>query len=356
MSRASGNVSAKIAEANQMAGQVGGLSGHKKTLLSFPPCYVLKPLRLDHRGIREIYFYEAAKESIETTENQGHDMFSNATDASQLIEVLDRFAIWVALRIVQDPYVVDSKRRILRSQRVLENQRNLLERLHPFLPQYFGVIEHTRDLQFSASLRLEASGIRKEDSDSYLVLEDITAKYSKPCTIDVKMGKQSYEPDADKEKQKSEINKYPQQMEFGLRIVGMRVYDPSHKDACENGFVFFTKHYGRSLREREKLKDAFIIYFGVGNSERSLSCVISQLRVIEQWFLSNDSFCFYASSLLISYEGETDSYCAQNMAEVKMIDFARVRRQSGGDQGYLLGLKTLITLLEEILFELNQSL
>jgi 1D-myo-inositol-tetrakisphosphate 5-kinase/inositol-polyphosphate multikinase len=353
LSRASGNVSAKIEHAIQMVGQVGGLSGHKKTLLSFPPCYILKPLRLDHRGIREIYFYEAAKESIETTENQGHDMFSNATDVSPLIEVLDRFAIWLALRIVLDSYLVDSERRILRSQRVLENQRNLLERLHPFLPEYFGVIEHQ---QPSASLRLEASGIRKEGSNSYLLLEDITAKYSKPCTIDVKMGKQSYEPDADKEKQERESNKYPQQTEFGLRIVGMRVYDPSHEDACEDGFVFFTKHYGRSLREREKLKDAFIIYFGVGNSERSLSCVISQLRVIEQWFLSNDSFCFYASSLLISYEGETDGDCAQNMAEVKMIDFARVRRQSGGDEGFLLGLKTLTTLLEEILFELNQSL
>ena len=42
-----------------LRGQVGGASVHKKPLLTLEPDYVLKPLLEDHRGVREIAFYEA---------------------------------------------------------------------------------------------------------------------------------------------------------------------------------------------------------------------------------------------------------------------------------------------------------
>jgi hypothetical protein len=47
--------------AKPMVGQVGGVSVHKNPLLTLAPDYVLKPLLLDHRGIREIAFYEAIR-------------------------------------------------------------------------------------------------------------------------------------------------------------------------------------------------------------------------------------------------------------------------------------------------------
>lgn len=340
-----------------MIGQVGGLSEHKKTLLSVPPSYLMKPVRQDHRGIREIHFYEALKMSAETAKDWTQSIALKGARLSPVLDILDNFAIWIALRVLRDPDVVDCKRRVFLSRCVLEKHQNLLKQLHPFLPQYFGVIERKPDEASSSSPKMQALNGRRNELPtgiSYLMLEDITAKYKKPCTIDIKMGKQSYEPDADKEKQEREIKKYPQQKEFGLRIVGMRVYDPAHKEACSNGFVFFTKHYGRSLRARAKLKQALQIFFRAGSSVRSLACVLAQLREIKDWFVSNDSFSFYASSLLISYEAEWDnSNRPQNMATVKMIDFGRVQRQDGGDEGYLLGLNTMTTLLEEVLSELS---
>eukprot|EP00980_Cylindrotheca_fusiformis_P009360 scaffold2047_cov129-Cylindrotheca_fusiformis.AAC.39 len=345
-SRVPGEVSSKIADANRLSGQVGGLSGHKHPLLRLPP-YVLKPLREDFRRIREIYFYEASKMS--TREIEDHPP-ANGGYASRLFETLDSLAVWIALRVLHDPYVVDWNRRMLNAQEVLQKHRNLLTQLQPFLPEYFGVLE-----QSSLSPTLDEGTQAKEKSDiSYLVLEDTTAGYVKPCILDVKMGPQSYEPDADQEKQQKEREKYPPMAEFGLRVVGMRVLDPSHKDAREDGFVFYSKHYWRSQLELEKVKDGIRAFFGAGETEKSISSVLSQLREIQLWFLRNDSFRFYASSLLICYEGgKTGEDCAQ--PTVKMIDFGRVRRNPGGDDGYLLGLKTLTTMIEEILVEVREQ-
>ena len=60
---------ARLAE--PMEGQVGGKSISKKPVLAFPPNYILKPLRNDFRGLREISFYEAIRESLERNETKG---------------------------------------------------------------------------------------------------------------------------------------------------------------------------------------------------------------------------------------------------------------------------------------------
>ena len=44
-----------------MLGQLGGISLNKKPILTLPPDYILKPLRTDARGFREIGFYEMLK-------------------------------------------------------------------------------------------------------------------------------------------------------------------------------------------------------------------------------------------------------------------------------------------------------
>jgi hypothetical protein len=186
--------------------------------------------------------------------------------------------------------------------------------------------------------------------------------FSDPCVIDIKVGMQSYEPDATEEKRLREFRKYPPQSEFGFRIVGMRIYDPSHIGACDNGFVFYDKEFGRSLATREELKEAFVSYFGAGTGTTpgstrsvvrfsSISNILAHLRSIQQWFLENKSFCFCASSLLVVYEGNAEASQNPDLVKVKMIDFGRVRRQAGGDRGYLRGLNTLIKLFEEILEE-----
>ena len=278
--------------------QAGGISSHKKTFLRLEPSYVLKPLRLDHRKVREVGFYDLVNYRLDLAD---------------------------------------------RSNQRLSNQGDLLAWLSTFVPKYYGVAKVKGD-------QLDASAAGGDEDAEYIILEDLTRKYSKPCIIDVKMGTRSFEPDATDEKKLNEAGKYPQQADFGLRIVAIRVYNPSNANADDSGYVYYSKHYGRSLSSRCKLKEAFRAFVGVHGTGEPISNVLKQLEEIKAWFLKNDSFCFYSSSVIIVYEG--DDKCKESSPPiVKMIDFARVRRQRGGDEGYLLGLNTLVTLLHEIASE-----
>jgi len=76
------------------------------------------------------------------------------------------------------------------------------------------------------------------------------------------------------------------------------------------------------------------------------------LTQIKDWFeTGNSSLAFYASSILIAYEGfrHIDVACqTSNEPVMKIIDFAHVCRQAGVDDGYLKGVRTLLKILNEI--------
>jgi len=186
----------------------------------------------------------------------------------------------------------------------------------------------------------------------------------------------------------------------------MRFYDPTHPDADEKGFRCFHKPYGRALITMEEVKEAFQTYFtgglvvveegdkkvkkqlangetaepattetanGETNSNtntsnghkpippaqpqpptqkpsirvRSISSLLVHLRPLVRWFEENKSLRFYASSLLIVYEG--DMTADIDMSSIKMIDFGRVRRESGGDPGYMHGLNTMQSIFTDLL-------
>lgn len=151
------------------------------------------------------------------------------------------------------------------------------------------------------------------------------------------------EPDAPEEKRSREFKKYPLQSEFGFRIVGMRVYDAN----ADGEYRRYTKSYGRDLKTREDVKGAFRLFFAAA-SGKCWTKFLSQLRQVQRWFEENDCFAFYASSILLVYEGEgTDN----DDVTVKLIDFGRVRRQGYGDGGYRYGLETLTSILSDLIHE-----
>lgn len=57
----------------------------------------------------------------------------------------------------------------------------------------------------------------------YLKLEDVTRRFVRPCIMDVKIGRKSYDPFASQEKREEHIRKYPLMDEIGFLILGMRV-------------------------------------------------------------------------------------------------------------------------------------
>ena len=361
--RASKWLSYRVSGAGSMVGQVGGVSAHKRPLLTLEPDYVLKPMQCDHRGLRELAFYEAINAASRKSGSKAYAAFTTVK-ATETPSLLDLVAFSLAL-LLKDPYIVSSERKILNAWAMVEKEAKLLERLYQFLPRYYGMVRHEKS---SDTVEKEESNGAKYKygigMDCYLLLNDITVNFKKPNVIDLKMGSQTFEPDAPDEKKNREQSKYPNQGVFGFRVVGERVYQPSHKNAASDGFVFYPKKFGRSLASRQDLKDAFVTYFGLETIEPSLlgtrlkaiTNVLLKLRSLQHWFRSNTSFRFCASSLLIAYEGDTSSRDTLDLVNVKMIDFGRVRRQSGGDPGYLRGLETISSLLEEISTDWQQKI
>lgn len=82
---------------------------------------------------------------------------------------------------------------------------------------------------------------------------------------------------------------------------------------------------------------------------RTISNILVQLRPIRRWFDENKSLRFYASSLLIVYEGDVVNSPNADMTTVKMIDFGRVRREVGGDHGYITGLSNVRNMFVDLL-------
>ena len=315
-----------LSEAKQMAGQVGGVSVHKKPLLSLKPDYVLKPLLTDHRGIRELAFYEAlhmASRGAPTA--NAYSVFltgrpQKTTNVTHYVgEVVDTIAVALAM-LLNDPVVTGCEAALRRAWKKVKREVDALYRLAKFTAPYYGLVGQARvAIQRPFGL----------SDDAHLLLLDLTNTFSKPCVMDLKMGTQSYEPDATTEKQSRESSKYPQQSTFGFRITGMRVFEPHHPDADDSGYVFFGKEYGRSLATRDDVMVALRTFFSAGNvlddsgnsigvendgalsttvRTRSLSKLILEVRSLRRWFDETETTLrFYASSLLIVYEGDMSS-------------------------------------------------
>ena len=71
---------------------------------------------------------------------------------------------------------------------------------------------------------------------AFVELEDVTARFRRPCVMDVKVGATTA-PGASAAKVDAEALKYPPQAEFGCRITGMRVYlgEAAAADAAATG-------------------------------------------------------------------------------------------------------------------------
>jgi hypothetical protein len=350
--------------AKPMVGQVGGVSVHKKPLLTLAPDYVLKPLLLDHRGIREIAFYEAIRI---LSQNPSKTVYANfltggkrkLSAVNRFGEVFDTLALALAI-FMQDSIVVESEVALKDAWKSVKREIEEIRRLANFTAPYYGVMGQ-RGVSASPDCPYGIS------EGAHLLLNDLTINFSKPCVMDLKMGTQTYEPDAPEEKCLRESGKYSQQEHFGFRIVGMRIYDPKHADADPKGFRHFDKSYGRSLDTREALLDALRLFFSAGikpvdpqntngngdNAQeiirtRAISNMLLELRPFRRFFDENKSLRFYASSLLIVYEGDVSK---ENTASIKMIDFGRVRRDPAGDHGCSIGLSTLKHMLTDVLEE-----
>lgn len=316
----------------------------------------MKHVRPDHRGFREVAFYEAVN-SVSTSSGYTQKVVAACGKKHSrtfwLFEMFDMLAIRLAISL-QDPVVTASKEALIKSWESSKRESELLQRLSSFTPAYYGVVQMD-----SIPVPSECDAASELDV-YYILLQDVTAKFSKPCAIDIKMGTQTYEPSASEEKRGRECSKYFHQTTFGMRIVSMLIFDPS------SGYRCFPKTFGRGLESRAEILSALGHFFSSEvvdpTSEhktpvkklrtRVVRNILMQLHPLRSWFEENDCVAFYASSLFLVYDGDSSR---GDVTITKMIDFGHVCREAGGDPGYELGLRTLTSLLTSLLNDAHTS-
>eukprot|EP01083_Nonionella_stella_P082647 228158_1 len=216
-------------------------------------------------------------------------------------------------------------------------------RLRRFLPEYFGCVE------------VRGKG-------KYMKMADLTSSFRRPCVVDIKIGRQTYDPTASAEKKAREEGKYPYMKELGFKICGMKTYDPTSRSA-----VKFDRSYGLTVTP-ETTSDAigtFLNFRTDDSSTRSpqlthcnnprakiLNAFSERLGEIRSHMEIQEEFKFYCTSLLFVYDGE--DLHASTMSEnpkigVYMIDFGHVfLSENPGciDEGYLHGVRNLCDVFE----------
>eukprot|EP00397_Hematodinium_sp_SG-2012_P016587 GEMP01016929.1.p1 GENE.GEMP01016929.1~~GEMP01016929.1.p1 ORF type:complete len:325 (+),score=58.91 GEMP01016929.1:140-1114(+) len=230
--------------------------------------------------------------------------------------------------IVIKPLGTDGKGMSKRGQEEYEFYEKCRD--HPlaeFCPKYYGI--ETR---------------RRGDHElPYLRMEDVTAKYNHANVMDLKIGQQTWDPDATDEKQRTERKKYPPQADIGFRFTGMRIWDAETQD-----YKRVTREWCLSLQV-EDIRDALAAFFP-DRLRALLPVLVKRLKALEACLTNHPKWRCYSSSLLIVYEGDPSEKLTEKSIDVRAIDFAHVFpiEDGGLDDGYLFGLATLIKHLEAL--------
>lgn len=245
----------------------------------------------------------------------------------------------------------------------------------------------------------------------FIILENIAYRYRNPCVLDLKIGTQQHGDDTPQEKIVRKMKKVASSTSstLGVRIGGMQVFKAStHRLICRN------KYDGQKLSVKGfKREICNFLHNGRRLAVELIEPFITKLRRLHRVIERQQSFRFFSSSLLLIYEGQEpiSDLCEGDSArhllssvlcdneemiptkispcyasastrkgkraktgeccwsgkyhtphpriDVRLIDFAHTthsgfsedRTRKGPDKGCLLGIRSTIQTLEEILKE-----
>jgi len=147
-------------------------------------------------------------------------------------------------------------------------------------------------------------------SQQYILLENITSKYQHPCVLDLKVGTRQYGDNATATKKQSKNAKVNASTSgiLGLRLGGMQVYQVNlGRYICRN------KNYGRNI-STDGFKMAIKQFLSNGHVLRTdvIRGLVRKITDLKEVVTKLDSFRFYTSSLLITYDGNLEKSGAKH--------------------------------------------
>jgi len=188
-------------------------------------------------------------------------------------------------------------------------------------------------------------------SQDYLVLENLTQGFAKPCVMDIKIGAKTYGPDAPEDKKLKEDAKYiGTKFPLGFSVLGIIVHSAKSSTCVKR----WTKTFGRTLTETN-LDEVLTNYLNTAENDKEVvkslaKCFLEQLEQILSLFMRQTKFHIYASSLLFVYDSSDltavkDHTSLRSAVRLKLIDFAHAFPGDGVlDYNYIFGLKNLTKL------------
>ncbi|KAF2070008.1 hypothetical protein CYY_008678 [Polysphondylium violaceum] len=199
-------------------------------------------------------------------------------------------------------------------------------------------------------------GVETRDNKEFLILQDLTYGYSKPCIADIKLGlthhdvnldtiypsqssttdnndndndnNQSYEQlikNAKSLQKKANsdswlVSKYITTPKLGFCICGSQKYNLKKQE-----FEKFQKEQGRTLTECtviDKIKQFFSNEQSNQIRDDIVHLIVKRLELFKDYFENNPDFRFRSTSILLIYEGDIGS---EIKCDIRLIDFAHAK-------------------------------
>lgn len=194
----------------------------------------------------------------------------------------------------------------------------------------------------------------------HLVLEDLTANYTNPSIMDVKIGSRTWYPQASEDyiQKCFKKDRETSSLFLGFRLAGLQIYGgqeigywkPDRKvtqkySADEVTLVLRKYVSSNQSLELDKDSDCALASTVYGGD----SGILAQLLELKSWFEDQTLYHFNSCSVLIFYDKDCLEKGNPGPA-IKLIDFAHVYEGSGViDHNFLGGLCSLIKFISEIL-------
>ncbi|XP_057534180.1 inositol polyphosphate multikinase beta-like [Amaranthus tricolor] len=227
----------------------------------------------------------------------------------------------------------------------LNSSSKVKKQILGFFPAFYG----TQILEAS-----DGSGLHP-----HLVLHDVVSGYVKPCIMDIKIGSRTWYPQASEDYVAKCLRKDrgSTSVPLGFRISGLQIYQGEKPGYWKPDKKQIQKYTVQDVRP---VLNKFVSSIPSSSSDcdpdralahdvyGGLSGILRQLKELKSWFETQTDYHFYSCSILLIYDGESETKGGNPQSTIKLIDFAHVFDGDGViDHNFLGGLCSLIKFIAE---------